>query len=41
MGRAGQWANGAGCPAAARATVTVKDQERFSKKLFHFSYESL
>jgi len=41
LGQAGQRANGADCPAAACATVTVKDQERFRKKLFHFSYQSL
>ena len=31
-----RWANGAGCPAAARAAVTVKAREGFSKKLFYF-----
>jgi hypothetical protein len=29
-------ANGAGCPAVARAAVTAKARERFSKNLFYF-----
>ena len=35
-GHLAQPANGAGCPAVARAAVTAKARERFSKKLFYF-----